>query len=179
MLPSISSWRSFLLLLIDQKYRFLRNILNGPIGRFPGSFIPFHTTEGTGHPALPIAVNTLQLPDLLIVPGLHLVEKTGHIAVSQGTPTVTIFGAQRSVNWRPPEPQHRAVLTGLPCQPCTKKYCGAPLHIACLRTLTVETVFESVLACQPWVPKMPLLPSLIRLEDVGRLETGGRGDVGP
>ena len=72
----------------------------------------------------------------------------GHIAVSQQTPTVTVFGAQRSANWRPAEPQHRVVMTGLPCQPCDQKQCGPPLNIACLRTLTVETVFQAVLASQ-------------------------------
>jgi len=76
-----------------------------------------------------------------------------HIAVSQGIPTLTIMGATLSVNWIPPEPQHRAVLAGLPCQPCEKNYCGPPLNIACLRTLTVETVFAAVQACSPWVSK--------------------------
>ena len=77
-----------------------------------------------------------------------------HIAVSQGTPTLTIMGATRSVSWVPPAPQHRAVLAGLPCQPCEKNVCGPPLNIACLRTLTVETVFAAVQACAPWVPKL-------------------------
>src|SRR5215471_17398075 len=77
-----------------------------------------------------------------------------HIAVSQGIPTLTIMGATRSVNWIPPAPQHRAVLAGLPCQPCEKNACGPPLNIACLRTLTVETVFAAVQACSPWVLKL-------------------------
>lgn len=77
-----------------------------------------------------------------------------HIAVSQGTPTLTIMGATRSVGWVPPEPQHRVVLAGLPCQPCEKNSCGPPLNIACLRTLTVETVFAAVQACSPWVAKL-------------------------
>jgi ADP-heptose:LPS heptosyltransferase len=77
-----------------------------------------------------------------------------HIAVSQGTPTLTILGASPSVNWVPPLPQHRAVLAGLPCQPCNTDHCGPPLHIACLRSLTVDAVFAAVLACRPWVAKM-------------------------
>ena len=84
----------------------------------------------------------------------------GHIAVSQQTPTVTVFGAQRSANWRPKEPQHRVVMMGLPCQPCDQRRCGPPLDIACLRTLTVETVFEAVLASQAWVPKLRRSPPL-------------------
>ncbi len=78
----------------------------------------------------------------------------GHIAISQQTPTVTVFGAQRSANWRPPDPRHQVVMTGLECQPCDQKQCGPPLNIACLTTLTVETVFEAVLASQAWVPKL-------------------------
>jgi ADP-heptose:LPS heptosyltransferase len=82
-----------------------------------------------------------------------------HIAVSHGIPTVTIMGATRSVNWIPPEPQHHAVFAGLPCQPCEKNICGPPLHIACLRTLTVETVFAAVQACLPQVAKLQRVPS--------------------
>lgn len=77
-----------------------------------------------------------------------------HVAVSQGTPTLSIMGSTYSVNWIPPEPRHRAVLAGLPCQPCEKNVCGPPLNIACLRTLTVETVFAAVQACAPSVAKM-------------------------
>jgi ADP-heptose:LPS heptosyltransferase len=77
-----------------------------------------------------------------------------HIAVSQGVPTLTIMGSTLSVNWIPPEPQHRAVFAGLPCQPCEKNFCGPPLNIACLRTLTAETVFAAVQACSPWIEKL-------------------------
>ena len=80
-----------------------------------------------------------------------------HIAVSQGIPTLTIMGATCSVNWLPPEPQHRAVLADLPCQPCEKNFCGPPLNMACLRTLTVETVFAAVQACLPWIAKLQRL----------------------
>lgn len=80
-----------------------------------------------------------------------------HIAISQGVPTLTIMGATLSVNWIPPEPQHRAVFAGLPCQPCEKNSCGPPLNIACLRTLTVETVFAAVQACSPWITKLQRL----------------------
>lgn len=77
-----------------------------------------------------------------------------HIAVSQRTPTLTIFGATRSINWLPPDPQHRAVALQLLCQPCDQVQCGPPLDVACLRTLTADTVFTAVLACHPWVPKL-------------------------
>ncbi len=76
-----------------------------------------------------------------------------HIAVSQGTPTLSITGAQDPVNWVSPEAQHRAVFAGLPCQPCSQRQCGPPLNIACMRTLSVDTVFNAVQAMQPWVPK--------------------------
>jgi ADP-heptose:LPS heptosyltransferase len=82
-----------------------------------------------------------------------------HIAVSQSIPTLTIMGATLSVNWVPPEPQHRAVFAGLPCQPCEKNFCGPPLNMACLRTLTVETVLAAVQECVPWIAKLQRLPS--------------------
>ena len=78
----------------------------------------------------------------------------GHIAISQQTPTVTVFGAQDSANWRPAEPQHLVVKKGLPCQPCDQRKCGPPLDVACLRTMTVREVFEAVLASRAWVPKL-------------------------
>jgi ADP-heptose:LPS heptosyltransferase len=84
-----------------------------------------------------------------------------HIAVSQGIPTLTIMGATRSVNWIPPEPQHHAVFAGLPCQPCEKNICVPPLNIACLRTLTVDTVFAAVQACLPRVAKLQRLPTRV------------------
>jgi ADP-heptose:LPS heptosyltransferase len=84
-----------------------------------------------------------------------------HIAVSQGIPTLTIMGATLSVNWVPPAPQHRAVFAGLPCQPCDKNFCGPPLNVACLHTLTVETVFAAVQACAPWVAKLQRLPASV------------------
>lgn len=85
-----------------------------------------------------------------------------HMAVSQGIPTVTIMGATLSVNWLPPAPQHRAVLAGLPCQPCEKNHCGPPLNIACLRTLTPETVFAAIQACAPAVPKLQRMHAHVR-----------------
>ena len=84
----------------------------------------------------------------------------GHIAVSQQTPTVTVFGAQNSANWRPVEAQHRVVKKGLPCQPCGQRTCGPPLDVACLRTMTVEEVFEAVLASRAWMPKLEHLDCL-------------------
>jgi hypothetical protein len=61
------------------------------------------------------------------------------------------------------------VLAGLPCQPCEKNVCGPPLNIACLRTLTVETVFAAVQACAPSVAKMRHVAD--RVEQQG-LESG-------
>lgn len=77
-----------------------------------------------------------------------------HIAASQNTPTVHILGASPAINWVPPQPQHRAVLAGLPCQPCNASHCAQALNIACLHDLAVETVFDAILASHPWVPKL-------------------------
>jgi ADP-heptose:LPS heptosyltransferase len=79
-----------------------------------------------------------------------------HIAVSQGTPTLSITGAQNHVNWVAPEAQHQAVFAGQPCQPCQpcfQRRCGPPLNIACMRTLSVDTVFGAIQGLKPWVPK--------------------------
>ena len=76
-----------------------------------------------------------------------------HIAVSQGTPTLSITGAQNPVNWVSPEAQHQAVFAGLPCQPCFQRHCGPPLNTACMRTLPVEAVFDAVQGLKPWVAK--------------------------
>ena len=76
-----------------------------------------------------------------------------HIAVSQGTPTLSITGAQSHVNWVAPEPWHQAVFAGLPCQPCFQRRCGPPLNIACMRTLSVDAVFEGLQRLKPWVSK--------------------------
>jgi heptosyltransferase-3 len=93
-----------------------------------------------------------------------------HIAVSQRIPSLSIFGATRSTVWLPADAQHRAVVASLPCQPCDKNQCGPPLNIACMRTLTAEAVFEAVLACQPWVPK---------LRRCGRHHADGGADAAP
>lgn len=77
-----------------------------------------------------------------------------HIAASQRTPTLSIHGSTSDIGWKPPEPRHRGVMLGLPCQPCGQAQCGPPLDIACLRTLPVDTVFDAVQACWPWVPKL-------------------------
>jgi ADP-heptose:LPS heptosyltransferase len=76
-----------------------------------------------------------------------------HIAVSQRTPTLSLHGSTSAIGWIPPEPQHRGVMLGLPCQPCGQAQCDPLLDIACLRTLSVDTVFAAVQACRPWVPK--------------------------
>lgn len=77
-----------------------------------------------------------------------------HIAVSQRTPTLSIHGSTGSGGWIPSEPHHRAVMLGLPCQPCGQARCAPPLDIACLRQLPVETVFRAVQECVASVPKL-------------------------
>ena len=57
----------------------------------------------------------------------------------------------------PPEPQHGSVMLRLPCQPCGQVYCGPPLNIACLRTLSAERVFAAIQAHSPCVPKLQRL----------------------
>ena len=108
------------------------------------------------HPILTPAWRLNQVAALLARADLFVGSSSApsHIAVSQNTPTIHILGASPSVNWVPPEPQHRAVLAGLSCQPCNANHCGPPLNIACLRELSVDTVFDAILASYSWVPKL-------------------------
>jgi ADP-heptose:LPS heptosyltransferase len=75
-----------------------------------------------------------------------------HIAVSQHTPTLTIHGATGPSGWSPPDPQHRTIALGLPCQPCGKRACGPPLNIDCLRSLSPEAVYAAVETFSPFLP---------------------------
>ena len=67
-----------------------------------------------------------------------------HIASALGVPTVALFG--------PTDPRRHVaggnggiVLTKrLPCQPCYKGVCKYSEHLACLKRITVEEVFEAV-----------------------------------
>jgi len=71
-----------------------------------------------------------------------------HLAVSQGVPTVSVFGPvdPRVYGPYPPSPHHVAVYREeLPCRPCYRQFKlpPCPYERACLTTLGPEEVIEA------------------------------------
>ena len=66
---------------------------------------------------------------------------TRHIAVSQGTPSLTIIGGSSVSSWTHPSPWHKVIKKDLPCQPCGSDSCP---HLQCLVDLSVEEVVSAV-----------------------------------
>ena len=62
-----------------------------------------------------------------------------HLAVAQGTPTVTVFGSTDPRGWQPPGPRHRALTNLVDCHPCNLLECPVPGH-PCLDALDPEIV---------------------------------------
>ena len=70
-----------------------------------------------------------------------------HIAASQGTPTVAIFGPSGEIEWGPWKVAHRIVVSNVhPCRPCGLDGCGGSKVSECLTTLPVAPVLEAVRA---------------------------------
>lgn len=73
-----------------------------------------------------------------------------HLAFGLGVPTVVLFGPTSSVRWGPRGPNHRVVTQNLDCAPCSNigaERCPRPdRNHACMQTLGVEPVFETVRA---------------------------------
>ena len=73
-----------------------------------------------------------------------------HIAASQGTPTVALFGPSGDVEWAPWKTLHRIVASNQhPCRPCGQDGCGGSKVSECLTTLPVARVLEAVHALLP------------------------------
>lgn len=65
-----------------------------------------------------------------------------HIAVSVGTPTVTMYGPTDSENWNPPgEKFHRALKSDVECLACNKQECKT---MECMEKLTPDMVEEAI-----------------------------------
>lgn len=77
-----------------------------------------------------------------------------HVAVSQGTPSLIIIGAPADA-WKYPDPIHRTVKKGLPCQPCDKNVCS---DLACLTTLTADEVMTEFKALLPEIKRKKSIP---------------------
>lgn len=70
-----------------------------------------------------------------------------HVAVSQGTPTVSIFGPvdERVYGPYPPSAARATVVRDLPCHPCYRAFRmpPCPYELACLRGLEARVVVEA------------------------------------
>jgi lipopolysaccharide heptosyltransferase II len=64
-----------------------------------------------------------------------------HIAVGEGTPTLTLFGSTDPRGWQPPDPRHRWLSQDVPCRPCNLRDCTVAGH-PCLDDLRPERVAE-------------------------------------
>jgi len=68
-----------------------------------------------------------------------------HIAASQGTPTVALFGPSGEIAWGPWQVAHRVVASQThPCRPCGNDGCGGGKVSECLTTLPVARVLDAV-----------------------------------
>jgi heptosyltransferase-2 len=101
-----------------------------------------------GHSVLNLAGRTdlLGLSALLQEAALFVGNDSGpaHLAAALGTPALTIFGSTNP-GWTAPLGE-RARIVGphpVPCTPCYRKLC--PIGLPCLKELTVEMVWETVL----------------------------------
>jgi heptosyltransferase III len=67
-----------------------------------------------------------------------------HIAASQGTPIVALFGPSGEAEWGPWLVPHRVVSTEHPCRPCGQDGCGGGKVSECLTHLPVRAVRAAV-----------------------------------
>ena len=80
-----------------------------------------------------------------------------HLAVGLGVPTVSLFGPGRPKKWAPQGEHHIVINKGLPCSPCTTfgytPVC--PIHVQCMRDITVDEVVTAVTVLLTSVGDMP------------------------
>lgn len=67
-----------------------------------------------------------------------------HIAMAEGTPTLTLFGSTNERGWHHPTPIHRALMHEVECRPCDLTVCPVPGH-PCLELLEPERVCTQAL----------------------------------
>ena len=67
-----------------------------------------------------------------------------HIAASQGTPVVALFGPSGEIEWGPWGVVHRIIASDKhPCRPCGQDGCGGSKVSECLTTLPVARVLDA------------------------------------
>jgi len=67
-----------------------------------------------------------------------------HLAVAQGTPTLTLFGSTDPAGWQPPGASHRWLVHDVPCRPCNLTVCPVAGH-PCLDDLRPDRVLPVAL----------------------------------
>ncbi|HKI83871.1 MAG TPA: glycosyltransferase family 9 protein [Candidatus Krumholzibacteria bacterium] len=67
-----------------------------------------------------------------------------HIAMAEGTPTLTLFGSTNERGWHHSAPRHRALVHEVECRPCDLTVCPVPGH-PCLELLEPEYVCTQAL----------------------------------
>jgi ADP-heptose:LPS heptosyltransferase len=96
-------------------------------------------SEGTARPMvatdLPALARRLDACDLVVTTD----NGPKHIAVAQGTPTLTLFGSTDPAGWQPPGRRHRALWNEVECRPCNLLRCPVQGH-PCLDMLAPERV---------------------------------------
>ena len=71
-----------------------------------------------------------------------------HLAAAMGVPTVALFGSTDPARHAPPSAVQRVLRVSLPCAPCYRATCHriGRGRMECMRKLTVEMVYQAVLA---------------------------------
>ncbi len=67
-----------------------------------------------------------------------------HIAAAVRTPQVVLFGPASSVRWHPWQAPSRLVQNHFPCNPCAMFRCEAFSEPECIRSITVDQVWQAV-----------------------------------
>ena len=66
-----------------------------------------------------------------------------HVAAAVGTPVVAIFGPTDPALTGPYGKKHAVLRAGIPCSPCFKDYCANPIHMECMKLVTVDQVLTA------------------------------------
>jgi lipopolysaccharide heptosyltransferase II len=71
-----------------------------------------------------------------------------HLGVGLGKSTVSLFGPGIAEKWAPRGERHRVINNKLPCSPCTKfgTTPKCPIDAKCMQDISVDEVFETVMA---------------------------------
>jgi len=100
---------------------------------------------GKGIYLAPETRNLFELGALLRLAGVFFGSDSGpkHIAISQNTPTFSLFFTELPEAWTPPQGKHSYAWKGLPCQPCWRKKCPFGTF-DCIHLLSADEVFQKL-----------------------------------